>query len=172
MRLHRRHAARTGARGLTLIEAVVAIVALAIAIPPLLGLYREVAAHAVEDTNQRVALTYAMALLEEVVSKEFEDPESAAGSFGTEEGSRAAYDDVDDFDGLSNTPPTRIDGTSLSEYGGFTRSVTVTNVTAADPDPTTPETDGSTEFKRVEVTVTWTGGRGGELSLTTLRTKL
>lgn len=93
-------------------------------------------------------------------------------SFGPEEGSRAAYDDVDDFDGLSNSPPERIDGTALSDYGGFTRSVTVDNVTAAVPDPVTPEADGSTEFKRIRVTVTWTGAGAGEITLSTLRTLL
>ena len=48
----------------------------------------------------------------------------------------------------------------------------ITFVTAGDPDPVTAEADGSTEFKRIRVSVVWTGGRGGELILTTLRTKI
>jgi len=93
-------------------------------------------------------------------------------SFGTEEALRAAYDDIDDFDGASESPPRRIDGTPLDDYTGFTRTVSVVNVTAADPDAAVPEADGSTGLKRVTVTVTWTGGRGGELSLSTLRARL
>lgn len=159
-------------RGVTLVEAVASIIVLSIAIPPLVSLFTEVAAHDAHHTQQSVAVTYADALMEEVVSKAFEDPGEATGSFGTEEGSRAAFDDIDDFDGLSNSPPERIDGTSLSDYSGFTRSVAVDNVTAADPDPATPAADGTTEFKRIRVTVAWTGAGGGEFTITTLRTKL
>jgi MSHA pilin protein MshD len=159
-------------RGATLMEAVVAIIVLGIAIPPLVALYTGVAARTADGTYQEVALEYAEAMLEEIASKSFDDPDVNAGSFGTEEGSRAAYDDVDDFDGLSESPPTRINGTALSQYGGFTRSVIVENVTAADPDPVTPATDGWTDYKRVTVTVGWTGGKGGQLALETLRTNL
>lgn len=159
-------------RGTTLIEAVMAIVVMGISLPPLVGLFREVSMHSVDDTYQSVALAHAEALMEEIVSKEFEDPDLSAGSFGTEEGTRAQYDDLDDFDGLSNSPPESLDGTDLDDYGGFSRSATVVNVTDGDPDPTSPEADGSTELKHITVTVTWTAGRGGELSLSTLRSKL
>ncbi len=162
----------TNNRGATLIECVTAIVVLAIAIPPLVGLFREVAQHSADDTYQGVAVTYAEGLMEEIVSKAFEDPDLAGGSFGTEEGSRSAYDDIDDYDGLSNSPPERINGTALNDYGGFTRSATVDNVLSTDPDPVTPEADGSTDYKRIRVTVAWTGAGGGEITLTTLRTKL
>ena len=159
-------------RGVTLIEAVVAISVLAIAIPPLVGLFTEVASHDTGNTYQGVAVVYADSLMEEIVSKAYEDPDEPSGSFGSEEALRSSYDDIDDYDGISNSPPQRLDGTTLADYGGFTRSVTVDNVTAADPDPTTPESDGSTDFKRIKVTVVWTGGRGGEFTLSTLRTHL
>ncbi len=162
----------TGEHGTTLIEAVTAILVLGIAIPPLVMLFQSVAAESVNEIFQTTALTHADALMEETASKAFEDPDSSSGSFGTEEASRATYDDVDDFDGMSNSPPQRIDGTALDDLNGFTRSVTVDNVTAADPDPSVPASDGSTEYKRVQVTVTWTAGRGGEITLTTVRTNL
>ncbi len=157
--------------GFTLTEAVSMIIVLGIAIPPLVYLFQQVNARSVDQTFQQVGVAYANSLMEEVVSKSFEDPDAATGSFGTEEGSRAAYDDVDDYDGLNNSPPQELDGTNLSDYNGFTRSVAVDNVTAADPDPITPGADGSSEFKRIRVTVAWTGGKGGECTLTTLRTK-
>ena len=153
-------------------EAVVAIVALGIAIPPLVALYTGVAARSADGTYQEIALSYADALMEEIASKPFDEPSLDCGSFGTEEGTRASYDDVDDFDGLSSSPPKRINGTNLSDYGGFTRSVAVDNVTAASPDPGSPAADGSTNYKRVTVTVAWTGGKGGELKLKTLCSNL
>ena len=159
-------------RGVTLVEAVAAIVVLGIAIPPLVALFSEVAMRSPDHTYQQAALAYADNLMEEIVSKEFEDPDLASGSFGTEEGTRADYDDVDDYDGSSNSPPRHFDGTLLDEYADFTRSVVVENVTAADPDPTGVQPDGSTEFKRIRVTVAWTGARGGEVTISTLRTKL
>lgn len=158
--------------GVSLIEAVMAIVVLGVAIPPLTSMFRIVAQGSVDESFQAVAVAYADGLMEEIVSKAFEDPEGAAGSFGTEEGARSAYDDLDDFDGLSNSPPKQLDGTDLDDYGGFTRSTLVENVTAADPDASTPAGDGTTDLKRVRVTVVWTGGGGGEYEITTLRTAL
>jgi MSHA pilin protein MshD len=163
---------RTNQQGATLIEAVLAVIALGIAIPPLVGLFREVAARGADDTYQQVAIAHAESLMEEIVSKSFEDPGLASGSFGTEESPRSAYDDVDDYDGLSESPPQRLDGTLLAEYGGFTRSATVVNVTTADPDPLAPAADGSTDLKRIRVKVSWTGARGGELTLSTLRARV
>jgi len=136
-----------------------------------MALFTEVARRSPDHTYQRAAMAYADNLMEEIVSKAFEDPDLPGASFGTEEGLRSAYDDVDDYDGLSNSPPRHFDGTLLDEYAGFTRSAAVENVTAADPDPTTAEPDGSTDFKRIRVQVAWTGARGGEVTLSTLRSK-
>jgi MSHA pilin protein MshD len=159
--------------GLSLIEVVAGVVVLGIAIPPLTMIYQNVAAQSVDDTYQQAALAHADALMEEIASRAYEDPDLAAGSFGTEEGSRAAYDDVDDYDGLVNSPPLRLDGTPLADHGGMTRSVLVHNVMEAQLDPTVPnKPDGSTDFKRITVTVAWTGGRGGELTLKTLMASL
>lgn len=166
------HRAQARTSGITLIEVVMAILVLAVAIPPVAGLYREVSAQSVDHTLQTVATVYADALMHEIVSKSFEDPDVAAGSFGTEESNRSAYDDIDDFDGMSHSPPERMNGVQLDEYAGLTRSVTVHNVKANDPDPTTPQADGSTNMKRITVTVAWKGGRGGEITLATLRSKL
>lgn len=163
---------RTNQDGATLVEAVLAVIALGIAVPPLVGLFREVAARGADDTYQQVAVTYAESLLEEIASKSFEDPDLANGSFGREEGRRSSFDDVDDYDVLSESPPARLDGTALDQYGGFTRTTAVDNVTTADPDPTTPAADGSTDCKRIRVRVAWTGGRGGELTLSTLRARV
>ena len=159
-------------RGASLVEVVTAIVVLGIALPPLAALFSEVASSSPDETYRRVALTFAESLMEEVTSKAFEDPDLPAGSFGAEEGQRASFDDVDDYDGMRNSPPRHFDGRRLDAHGGFTRSVAVENVTAADPDPITPEADGSTDFKRIQVTVTWSGAQGGTVRLVTLRTRM
>jgi len=157
-------------RGVTFVEIVASIVVLGIALPPLIAVFTEVAGKSPDHTYQVMARTYADSLMEEIASKAFEDPDEAPGSFGAEEGARAAYDDIDDYDGLSNSPPQHFDGTLLDDYGGFTRGVLVANVTAADTDPSTAAASGTTAFKRIRVAVTWTGARGGEVVLSTLRT--
>ncbi|MFT5051541.1 MAG: MSHA pilin protein MshD [Chlamydiales bacterium] len=162
-----RHLSSTA--GISLIESVMAIVVLGIAIPPLMSMFTVVARHSVDQTFQDLAIIYADGLMEEIVSKAFEDPDGSAGSFGTEEGSRSAYDDIDDYDGLSNSPPKQLDDTDLDEISGFTRTARVENVTDTDPDTATPAGDGSTDLKRVTVTVAWTGGKAGEFTLTTVR---
>ena len=89
--------ARRKERGITLIETVAAVVVLGVAIPPLVNLFSEVSTQGIDDTYQRTALVYAEALMEEIVSKEFEDPNAASGSFGKEENLRRNFDDFDDF---------------------------------------------------------------------------
>ena len=153
-------------------EAVASITILAVALPPTVSLFTQVAASTPDDILQRAALLSADALLEEIISKGFEEPDLPSGSFGTEEASRRLFDDIDDFDGLVESPPVHADGTAVEGQAGLARSVTVSNVRFSGPDQATPEADGSTELKRIEVKVTWTGGRGGELSLVTLRSHL
>lgn len=155
---------------MTLIEVVTSIVVLGLALPPLIALFTTVAAGGPDDTYQRAAVDYANDLLDEIASKPFEDPDLPPGSFGTEEALRSAYDDVDDYDGLSNSPPRDFDGTPLTTYAGFTRSAEVDLVASAAPDVVAVPLGGATTIlKRVQVTVAWTGGRGGELTLATLR---
>ena len=157
-------------RGLSLIEVLMAVAVLGIAMPPVVSLYREVAEQSVDDTQQGVAVAVAEALLEEITSKTFRDPETKK-SFGPEEDSRADYDDVDDYDGLLESPSQLMDGTSPALYTSLTTIVEVHHVTSADPDPVTPEPDGSTKLLRIRVSVSWTSGRGGKVVLTTLRSQ-
>lgn len=154
----RKRAALRGAAGFTSIEVVVAIVIAAIAIPGLvIGFFQYAEATADAALRER-AVALASGLLEEILGKSFEDAALATGSFGAEEPSRLAWDDVDDYDGYAAAPPEDSAGTALSGLGSFSQSVAVENVTAAAPDPATPAPNGSTPYKRVTVTVSWSGG--------------
>ncbi|MEM7310237.1 MAG: type II secretion system protein [Planctomycetota bacterium] len=164
--------ARRDKRGATLIEAVLAVLVLGIAIPPLVGMFRAVSYHSTEDLYHEAGLRYADSLLEEIVSRAFEDPDLPAGSFGAEESARASFDDVDDYDGWGDSPPTALDGTALGGDPNYKRVAEVHSVTEANPDPTTPASDGSTRLKRIRVTVGWSGAGGGQVTLTTLRSNV
>lgn len=104
-----------------------------------------------------VALNLAQGLLAEVLSKDFEDT-GLPGSFGREAGEllagpRNLFDDVDDYDDWTSQPPQDRQGLVLSDFTSYTRNVIVANVLSDDLDSDT--TDGSTEYKKIQVQVLW-----------------
>jgi type II secretory pathway pseudopilin PulG len=93
-------------------------------------------------------------LLSEVVANYYTDPEEPAGPIGLETGesaiTRVGFDDIDDYHGWTATPPESNDGTVISGYTGWTRTVTVNHA-----DPTTGQTVGlESGIKRIQVQVT------------------
>jgi len=119
--------------GFTLIEALFAILLVGLAIASLLG-----ANTAFTWTNAAgTDLTTAEFLLEQI--KELTttlpviDPQTGTATFGLEpeETGLAAYDDLDDFDGASFSPPISADKATLSDFTTFTQQVTVENVSSS-----------------------------------------
>ncbi len=150
---------RTRTSGLSLIELTVAIVIVAIAAPPMTALIYNVMTQGTQTDKRTAASALAKGLMEEILSKAFEDPLLAPGSFGTEEGTRADYDDIDDYDGLSQSPPADSLGSPLTQFSAFRSQVLVENVTPEDVNGLAAA-DGSTNFKRVTVTVSWDNAAG------------
>jgi MSHA pilin protein MshD len=144
-------------KGFSLIEAVVLIVVVGLAVSPLVGLFREVVVRHSDAQQTTMAVGLARGLMEEILSKSYEDPQAGAGSFGTEEGSRTNYDDVDDYDGLNEKPPRDNRNNALNDFSAFRTRATVVNVQPAAPGGSAAP-DGSTDFKRVTVTVSWNNG--------------
>lgn len=102
-------------------------------------------------------------LLGEILLQAYEEPVDTPtfGRESSESGSnRADYDDVDDYDGWFASPPESKDGTSMSGYTGWKRSVVVEWVDNTD----LIEVSGSdTGVKRITVTVTRDGRTLAEL---------
>lgn len=185
----------TNRSGVSLVEVITAVAVLGIAIPPIVSMFTEVARHSPDDLFQNAAIHAADSLMEEIVSKAYEDPDLPPGSFGTEELLRRVYDDVDDFDGYTNaaatpTPTTAVaadaaasssvvdsaaailTNDTFAPYGGIVLSAWVDNVLAADTDPTVTEADGNSNYKRITVRASWSVGDGGAFQIKTLRAKL
>ena len=84
------------------------------------------------------ATNLAQDLMDEIVGKEFRDPNSDnrpewGYSAGDEGNYRSKWDDVDDYAAWKNKkPPKDVMGTSLTTYADFTRSVSVARVNPAD----------------------------------------
>ena len=80
------------------------------------------------------------------------DPGSAVWTFGPEGGETlAGYDDLDDFDGASFSPPISSERIPLNEFSAFTQQITVENVSASNFEQVVGDT--TSPFVRVTVKV-------------------
>jgi len=79
------------------------------------------------------------------------DPTTGVATFGPEEPNLATYDDIDDFDTLTFSPPISAAREALNDLAGFSQYVTVQNVLASNFE--TVQADHSTSFVRITVSV-------------------
>lgn len=137
----------------TLIEAIVATIIIGIAVTALIGsstAYTQVNGAGFELTTAEFLIEN---VREMMATLNVIDPETGDDTFGTESGETAVslYDDLDDFDGNSFTPPVDIYGSSLSNYSAYTQQVTVENVN--ENDFSAVVSDHTSDFVRVTVTI-------------------
>jgi prepilin-type N-terminal cleavage/methylation domain-containing protein len=97
-------------------------------------------------------------LLSEISMLPYQDPDGNV-IFGREPtepaNSRAAFDDIDDYDGWSASPPQKKDGTVLSDFAGYARSVVVQSV--SDTNFANVAADSQALPKRITITVSKPG---------------
>jgi type II secretory pathway pseudopilin PulG len=95
----------------------------------------------------------AQELASEILACLYEEPDGTP-TFGRESGesttNRAQYDDIDDYDGWSASPPEQRDGTPISELSGWERGATVEFVALNNPDQTIASDQG---LKRIVISV-------------------
>jgi Tfp pilus assembly protein PilV len=97
-------------------------------------------------------------LLDEIQTRAYEDT-GGSPIFGPESGetsspaNRSLFDDIDDYDGWSASPPQDLTGTALPDYTGWTRSVAVRKLAA---NGHAVLSSGATDegLREIEVTVT------------------
>ena len=133
-------------RGVALIELVFSIVIVAVAASAILGLLARNAASSADAMVLAQAVSVAESYLEEITLKPFADPDGVDG-----EGARAAYDDVDDYNGLVDAGARDQFGAAIPGLGGYTIAVAVSPSSAL---PGVP----STAAERVDVRVTFSPG--------------
>lgn len=132
-------------QGFTLIELIIFIVVVGIGVAGILSVYTTTIRNSADPLVRKQAMAIAESLMEEITAKEFANP--AGGYTG---GSRALWDDVDDFNGYTSTGITDVLGTAVAGLTGYNVSpaVAVTTVTV-----------GSASLKRIVVSVTDTQGQ-------------
>lgn len=112
----------------------------------------------------------AQEIMTEILALQYEDPALGSGSFGrtgakNAPGDRSLYDDVDDYDDWSASPPQDKDGVPLGDTDGYTREVSVDWVLSNDLKQTSVSASG---IKRIWVFVSHADGV--RISLYALRT--
>jgi MSHA pilin protein MshD len=139
-------------RGATLIELIVSIVVIAIAASAVLGVLSSNVGRSADAMVLAQAVSIAESYLEEVSLKAFTDPDGADG-----ETVRTDFDDVDDYDGLSDTGARDQFGTALLPLSQYTVTITVAASTALASVP-------ATDAQRIDVRVTHPGNIAVALS--------
>ena len=146
-------------RGVTLIDLIITIIILAIAVPPMVGVFITSTRNSTFGVTMARANHLASNLFEEIRSKRWDENTGAASAtLGPDTGeTRATYDDVDDFHGLNETPPKDSQGVTMSGSTGFRQQVSVCYV--ASTDLNTCLGSGTSNYKKITVTVTDPEGR-------------
>jgi MSHA pilin protein MshD len=145
-------------RGATLIELTISIVVIAIAASAVLGLLSRTAGRSADAMVMSQAVAIGEAYLEEIALKAFADPDGTDG-----ETTRAAFDDVDDYNGLVDNGARDQFGVALTSLTQYQVTVTVGTSTAL---MGVPQADA----ERIDVRVTYPGN--GVVLLTGYKTRL
>ena len=148
--------------GFTLVEAVISIVLVGVLLVAAINTLGATAVSKRNIEHQALGYTLAADLMAEILSQAYEEPVDTV-IFGRESsesgGERTEWDDVDDYDGWSATPPETKDGEPLDGYDEWTRSVEVAFV-----NPTMLNEIGTnTGMKRITVTASFNGVPAAEL---------
>jgi MSHA pilin protein MshD len=165
--------------GFALIEVLLALGILAVALPLVVGLFSGGAREPVLSRGETRALFLCQELLEGVLTRKWDEKTTPAGRVaspsvigldaGESAATRPAWDDIDDYDGVADTPVRDVAGALLPGFEGFSSRVDVDYVCA---DKSAPDFDialaknAGSDFKRVTVTVRWSDG---SVSLTAVR---
>jgi len=128
--------------GFSLIEMIVVIVVLGIGLTGVTMAINETVKQSPRPLVQTRAMELAQTYLDEILAKRFDERSGQGGlprcdsidnaaqacsnSLGNEEGNnRQLFDDVDDFNGLNNSPPITASGTSLTNYSSYRVQISV-----------------------------------------------
>lgn len=149
----------TSARGFSIVEAAAATLIVAVMlVASLEAVGSAVSGRASLEQRSRAAIL-AHDMLGEILPKAYTGAGETASAIGPTPAEaaalRAAFDDVDDFHGLTESQPKDAQGASLAGSAGYTRSVTVSFVSADNPNTVSPTPSG---VKRIVVRVVTPGG--------------
>ena len=115
----------------TFIEVLIAIILVGLAIVSLVAANSSFTKANGAATDLSTAEFFIEQMRELTVLLPVIDPQTGTDLFGPEETGLANYDDLDDFDGASFSPPIGADGETLNGFAAFSQQITVENVNPA-----------------------------------------
>ena len=150
-------------RGFSLIEATISIVIVSLMLVTSLSLVGATTRGRQLQSSQAHGRHLAHELMGEILQLPYADPTKGVDTpIGLDDGEssdvRTGWDDLDDYDGLQNSPPEQRNGAPMSEFEGWTRSVEVSFARPGNPDVDTAA-NANQGLKRITVTVTDSIGR-------------
>ena len=149
---------KTARRAFTIVEAVVATAIVAGMCVTALTTVAFSVHYQGKAADRAVGGFLAQAMIDEIVSQAYQDPNYPNDPLGPDPGEstsvRAAWNDVDDYNGWSESPLQNKDGSIIPNTTGWQRSVVVAWVQTSNPAATSATETGC---KRITVTVTHNG---------------
>lgn len=135
-------------RGFSIIESVAAMLVLSLLAGAVLSAVSAVRASQQVADDRLTGRMLAEELIREIDAKKFQEPSDASAPIGPDAGevngeSRAAFDDIDDYQGLAEKPPRAADGSVLPGLSGsgakvWSRTTEVVSGTRSDPNAGSP----------------------------------
>jgi len=141
--------------GISLIETVLSLLIIGGAFVASLNTISGARASQAIAAQQRLGLVLAEDLMAEILSQPYKESTLLGFEFGENTGDRSAFDDIDDYDNWSSTPPTDVNGDAIEGADRYTREVQVNYVKLWSPTTVSYSDEG---MLRIIVTVT----RGGK----------
>jgi MSHA pilin protein MshD len=132
-----RHRVSYKQTGATLVELIITIVIISAAMIGIFGVINLTTRHSADPLVQQQAIAIAESYLEEILLLPITDPDGANSGE-----SRSTFDNIDDYDNLSNAGVIDQNGNAISQLNNYTVAVSVSDHTI----------DGVT-FKQVNVSV-------------------
>lgn len=133
--------------GLTLIELVIFIVIVSVGVVGILSVMNVTVKASADPMIRKQAVAMAEAILDEILSKDYCDPDLTPPTCTvSREATRAMYDDVQDYDGQTILGTDTLGSTSIPALAGYSAAIAVSDVTIS-----------SASMKKVTVTVTGGG---------------
>jgi prepilin-type N-terminal cleavage/methylation domain-containing protein len=137
--------------GFSLIEVLIAVVLIGLAITALLAANGSFTIANSAGTDLSTAEFLIEQIRELMALLPVVDPQTGTTTFGPEETGLTYYDDLDDFDGASFSPPIDANRNVLNNFTAFSQLVIVENVNPSNFEQVV--SDHSTSFVRVTVSV-------------------
>jgi prepilin-type N-terminal cleavage/methylation domain-containing protein len=156
--------ARPGRRGFTLVESLLSVVIVSGVLVAALGTLGAIGKSREKQVERAAGVHLAEQVLAEIMQCYFVEPSGAANAnaLGTDAGEsgRASFDDVDDYENWSMSPPRGRDGTAMPGYADWKVKVKVDHADLAAPQNNVNTLTG---LKRIRVSATSPTGTAVEM---------